>query len=94
MIPTLPSIAEGVIWRQLDDNAVIVSPQSGEVRVLNMVGTVIWQMLVDQQPIATIVDHLTTRYQVTPTQAEEDITLFLQELQQRALIEWSETAVS
>ena len=86
----LPTIAGEVIWRQLDDNAVIVSPQSGEVRVLNGIGTVIWHMLSRQHSVADIVTHLSTQYQVTKTQAEQDVYLFLEELQNRNLIEWQE----
>jgi hypothetical protein len=85
-----PTVANEIIWRQLDNNAVIVSPQSGEVRVLNHVGTVIWQMLTEQYSVADIVDHLTDYYQVTPIQAQQDVILFLQELNERGLIRWPE----
>jgi hypothetical protein len=85
-----PTVANEIIWRQLDNNAVIVSPQSGEVRVLNHLGTVIWQMLTEQYSVADIVDHLTDNYQVTPIQAQQDVILFLQELNERGLIRWPE----
>jgi hypothetical protein len=83
-----PTVTQEVIWRQLDNNAVIVSPRSGEVRVLNNVGTVIWQMLTEQYSVADIVDHLADNYQVTPIQARQDVILFLQELDERDLIQW------
>lgn len=83
-----PIINTEIIWRQLDDNAVIVSPRSGEVRVLNAVGTIIWRMLTDNHSVPEIVDHLADNYQVMPIQAEQDVVLFLQELHDRGLIQW------
>lgn len=44
-----PQIANDLIWRLLDNNAVVVSPHVGEVRVLNGIGTVIWQLLVEKR---------------------------------------------
>jgi hypothetical protein len=89
-VTRIPTVTNGIIWRQLDNNAVIVSPQSGEVRVLNNVGTVIWQMLTEQYSVSDIVDHLANNYQVTPVQARQDVILFLQELNERGLIQWPE----
>lgn len=89
-----PTVASEVIWRQLDDNAVIVSPESGEVRVLNGVGTAIWRMLIEEHSVTDIVTYLTDHYQVTTAEAERDVTIFLHELQNRDLILWQETAVS
>lgn len=83
-----PTIAEEIIWRKLDDNAVIVSPGSGEVRVLNGIGTVIWLMLTQKQSVADIVSHLVNYYEVTPRQAQQDVVLFLQELHERGLVHW------
>lgn len=94
VVTAKPSVTSEVIWRQLDDNAVIVSPDSGEVRVLNSIGTVIWQMLIKGRSVTDIVTHLTDHYQVTAAEAEHDVTLFLKELKNRDLISWEETAVS
>jgi hypothetical protein len=88
-----PTITGEVIWRQLDDNAVLVSPSSGEVQVLNAVGTIIWRMLAKEQSITDIAAHLANNYQVSPIQAQQDVILFLQELHNRGLIVWPETAV-
>ncbi|MFO7536624.1 MAG: PqqD family protein [Chloroflexota bacterium] len=89
-----PTVTNEIIWRQLDDNAVIVSPQTGEVRVLNEVGTLIWQMLTDRHSVADIVNHLANNYQVTPQQAQQDVALFLQELHERGLVQWPAVTVN
>ena len=38
----IPRPDPNIIWRIVDDGAVLVSPQIGKVRVLNEVGTAIW----------------------------------------------------
>jgi hypothetical protein len=86
-----PLIADEIIWRKLDKNAVIVSPHSGEVRVLNEVGTVIWILLTQKRAVADIASHLADHYQVTLRQAQQDVILFLQELQERGLVQWPDS---
>ena len=73
---TLPRVAPDLIWRLLDDNAVVVSPGAGEVRVLNQVGTVIWQLLVEENSPGEIEDFLVTHYEVTYERAKSDLQLF------------------
>ena len=79
-------ITPDLIWRMLDESAVIVSPQEGQVRVLNEVGTVIWQMLANGRSRSEISNALVERYSVSPTQAEEDMKQFLLELHERGLL--------
>jgi hypothetical protein len=57
--PTVPRIADDLVWRLLDDNAVVVTPMDGEVRVFNRVGTVIWQQLLEGKNVDDIAAHLT-----------------------------------
>ncbi|MFQ5398404.1 MAG: PqqD family protein [Anaerolineae bacterium] len=81
-------IAPGLIWRQLDENTVIVSPEEGKVRVLNGVGSTIWQLLVEKRSKADIEAHLAAHYDVSPEKASEDLQAFLADLGRRGLIHW------
>lgn len=83
-----PKIADDLIWRLLDDNAVVVSPRVGEVRVLNGMGTIIWQLLVEQNSPQQIEDHLVAHYDVTRAQARDDMETFFQELTERGVLVW------
>ena len=85
-----PHIVSNLIWRQVDENTVIVSPQSGEMRVLNGVGSTIWQLLVDKKNPDEIVRHLVEHYTVPPEQARDDLQRFLADLDERKLLEWTE----
>ena len=83
-----PRVAPDLIWRLLDDNAVVVSPRVGEVRVLNGMGTVIWQLLVEQKNRDDIIAHLVEHYQVSTEQAVMDLDSFLTDLTERGVVVW------
>ena len=89
-ILTTPRVAPDLIWRLLDDNAVVVSPSVGEVRVLNQVGTVIWQLLVEENSPDEIEQFLVTHYEVSHQRANSDIQLFFDDLTKRGILTWEE----
>ena len=83
---TEPTINPDLIWRQVDENTVVVTPQDGQMRVLNGVGSTIWQLLADNQPKEAIIAHLVAHYTVTAEQASTDLDKFLTELEDRNLL--------
>ncbi len=85
-----PRVAPSLIWREVDDNSVIVTPQSGKMRVLNGVGSTIWRLLTEGQSITAIAEQVTEQYDVALEQAESDLSRFLEDLTARGLIEWGE----
>jgi hypothetical protein len=88
-----PIIHPELIWRLLDGQAVIVSPTSGEVRVLNQVGTDIWQHLNTGTQVEDIKKVLVQQYDLSPQQAEADVSAFLGDLTKRGLITWKSDVV-
>ena len=80
-------VTQGIVWRKLDDNTVVVSPQTGQVRVLNGVGSTIWQLLVDENTPSEIQNHLVNHYNVAPDQAGKDVHNFLVDLHDKGLLE-------
>jgi hypothetical protein len=86
--PLRPQIVSDLVWQTIDDDAVVVSPQSGTIRVLNGIGTVIWLMLSEGEDPAQILAHLVEQYDVSLEQAQDDLQAFLNELQARELITW------
>ena len=85
-----PHIIPGLIWREVDDNSVIVTPQSGEMRVLNGVGSTIWRLLTERQSVAAIAEQVTAQYNVGLEQAQDDLRIFLEDLTARGLLEWED----
>ncbi len=84
-----PQIANDLIWRLLDNNAVVVSPHVGEVRVLNGIGTVIWQLLVEKKSPEQIEDFLVANYDVSHEDAQRDIQAFFKDLTNRGILIWN-----
>ena len=83
-----PRIAPDLIWRLLDDDAVVVSPRVGKVRVLNGVATVIWKLLAEKKSVDEIETHLVAHYSVSLEQARQDLESFLSDLGERELVTW------
>lgn len=83
-----PRLSAEVIWRETDDGVVIVDPQAGDVRALNGVGSDIWKMVGDNQPLNAIHTQLMDDYGITPEQAQNDVSAFLKQLSERNLITW------
>jgi hypothetical protein len=89
MAPTdVPKIAADLVWRLLDDNAIVVSPKVGEVRVLNRMGTIIWQHLIEGESLKDIEDYLVTNFRVSHQDARSDLKVFFNDLAERGVITW------
>ena len=84
----IPELHPDTIWRVLDDGAVIVTPRAGNVRVLNHVGTAIWQLIDGENSLADIEWELIHQYEVPVEQARNDLLSFMQQLEQRDMIRW------
>lgn len=83
-----PVIHPELTWRLLDGEAVIVSPATGEIRVLNQVGAAIWQQLVTGSQVKDIEKAVAQQYALPPQQVEADVSAFLDDLTNRGLIVW------
>ncbi len=84
----IPKVAPDLVWRVLDDNAVVVSPRAGEVRVLNRVGTIIWQLLIEDNSPTDIEEYLISHFDVTRQHAKSDMQTFFDDLTNRGVIIW------
>jgi hypothetical protein len=84
----IPSPIPELIWRVPDDNAVLVSPEGGEVTILNEVGTTIWSLINGQNTLETIAWTLVHQYDVDFDHAYQDVINFLTKLDNRSLILW------
>jgi len=82
----LLQIKPELIWREVDNNTVIVSPEDGDVIVLSATGSIIWKMLADKKGVNEIESHLVNDYIVSAEKAKSDIQSFVQELKQAGFL--------
>ena len=88
LLESYPRPAAHTRGRILDREAVIVQPNQGEVKVLNEVGAHIWTLADGSRSVREIALAVADHYDVPPDQAETDTMEFLNELREKALIEF------
>jgi hypothetical protein len=81
-----PAPAEHARSRQLEQEAVVVLPDKGEVKVLNEVGARIWTLADGSRTVRDIIAVLCAEFEAPPVAVEVDTLKFLAELQHKGLI--------
>ena len=75
-----PAPHSQVAARVVDGEAVVILADSGNVNVLNPVGTRIWELADGSRSVRQIADAIAAEYEVTPEGALQDVTEFVQKL--------------
>lgn len=75
----------GVIGRVVNNEAVIVQPDKGEVKVLNEVGARIWSLADGTRSLAEIVDVLHAEFLAERSLVERDALAFVGDLVDRGI---------
>lgn len=81
-----PRIADDVVFRELDGEAVILHLGTGLYYGLDPVGTRIWQLLERRQPMEGVVSALTAEYDVDAATARADVLRLLDALCHKGLL--------
>lgn len=76
----------GVVSRLIDQEAVLVYPQQGRVRVLNAVGARLWALADGRRSIADLVDTIVAEYDVAEERARADVLAFCADLVRRGVL--------
>ncbi len=79
-------IADDVISRVLEGEAVILGLATGTYFGLDAVGTRIWQLIEERGRVTEILAGLVEEYEVKPEECERDLLRLLGELKDRGLI--------
>ena len=69
-------------------DAVVISPEEGMVRLLNLTATRIWQLADGNQSVEEIATTLTQEFEVDFQQAHQAVVRLLTELSEKKLIGW------
>ena len=83
----IPKPVSGVTGQVVDGEAVLVLPDKGEVKVLNEVGARIWELVDGTRTIIEIAELLTQEFEVDIQKAQNDALIFLQQLEQKGVIQ-------
>ena len=76
----------GLIWRTLDNETVLIQPNTGRYVIINDVGSFIWELVNKALPVKEIEREVVHNFAVAPEQAMADIQLFFENLRQKGLI--------
>jgi hypothetical protein len=76
-----------LIWRIVDDEALIVDLESGGFFSLDRVGTEVWTGLQDGLDLAQIVDAIAGKYGVDEQTVQRDVSDLLEELSREGLMD-------
>jgi hypothetical protein len=88
-LESVPAHSPDVVAQVVRGEAILVLAEQNKVKVLNELGTRIWEMVDGQQSIRQIAARLCQEYEVDLSQAEQDTLEFLAELNERGLLQVS-----
>ena len=86
LLTDVPRQARGVVGRTVDDEAVLIHPEQGKIRVLNSVGARLWELADGRRSVAELAAVIAGEYEVSLAQAESDALRFCTDLVGRGLL--------
>ena len=85
-----PLRAEDLVWRKIDGEIVILTEDGRKIHTLNSVGSAIWELADGSKNLSEIAETICERFDVTPEQAENDITEFCRELSEKNILQMND----
>ena len=71
---------------QLAGETVLMNTVTGDYFGINVVGTKIWNLLAASATITSLVESLVASYDISPDQCENEVNIFLKNLESRKLV--------
>lgn len=75
-----------VAFRVIEGKAVLIVPETAEIKGLNETGTFVWALLQTPASLEEIALAIAARFEVGAAQARADATAFLAEMQKKGLV--------
>jgi pyrroloquinoline quinone biosynthesis protein D len=75
------------VWRRIGDEAVILDPEGGVVRGINLTAHAIWELLDGKRSLAEISRSFAATFAIPQDRAAADVSRFVETLAQAALVE-------
>lgn len=87
--PTLQSsvkVGDGVLFQELQGEAVLLNLNSGIYFGLDAVGTRMWQLIVEHEQLAPVVRSMVAEYEVSEAQSAADLIDLVARLRDQGLV--------
>lgn len=94
MLTKCPQRAKRTASRVIENEAVVVIPEEGLVRVLNEVGASIWQLSDGKNTVADIINIISQEFDLSQEQAQEDTLDFIKELEKKQMVVLADVQVN
>lgn len=78
--------ASNVLFRCVEDEAVLLHVSSGTYYGLNTIGIMLWEAIQNKEPLVSVVDKVLNEYDVEQIQVIQDLEALLQDLLGKKLI--------
>ena len=85
-LDSIPRRSATVVSRLVDEEAVLVHPLQGKVRVLNPVGARVWELADGQRTLGDIIRAVAMEYQVEVARVGVEVPAFCEDLVQRGVL--------
>ena len=82
----VPRRSPNSAFRVYDGQATIVLPDRAEVKVLNTVGSLVWERMDGARTVAEIVDAIVAEYDIALDEARRDVLEFIEELRESGMV--------
>ena len=79
-------LSPDVIFRELDGESVVLDLSSGRYFGLNAVGTRVWQLIQQGQPVDGLIQAVRAEYDADVNAVERDVLALLEDLKIRGLV--------
>jgi len=79
-------VSEGVVFRELEGEAVLLNLDSGMYFGLDQVGTRVWQLLAEHQRVPLVIEKMLEEYEVERVALEADVARLLAALVDKGLL--------
>ena len=87
-ISLIPLKNNTIQYQMIDQQAVLVMPDEGKVKVLNQVGAFIWDKIDGILSLSDLIEIVSATFEIRPEQAAIDLNEFLQELKQKNMVQF------
>ena len=78
---------KSILWRLIEEQAILIDPDEGELLRLTPVGTAIWEALDGERTIEGIITCIQENFEAEPKRIKRDVFAFLKQLRNQGLIE-------